>query len=115
MSSVGRKNKHDRDEDGKIVRTKQSPIMLFIISLILILGLVASISRTLELRQKAAELAVKESVLNEQLAEAKLKSEQLQEKELYMQTMEYIEDEAKSKLGLVYPDEIIIKPREKEY
>jgi cell division protein DivIC len=29
-----------------------------------------------------------------------------------MKTDEYIEDVAKSKLGLVYPDEIVIKPAE---
>ena len=36
------------------------------------------------------------------------------EKELYMQTKDYIEDEAKNKLGLVYPDEIVIKPKESD-
>ena len=31
-----------------------------------------------------------------------------------MQTKDYIEDEAKNKLGLVYPDEIVIKPNESD-
>ena len=35
-----------------------------------------------------------------------------EEKEEYMKTDEYVEDVARSQLGLVYPDEIVIKPKE---
>ena len=30
----------------------------------------------------------------------------------YMQTDEYVEDVARSQLGLIYPDEIVVKPEE---
>ena len=36
---------------------------------------------------------------------------ELEEYEAYTQTQEYIEDTAKSKLGLVYKDQIIFKER----
>ena len=40
------------------------------------------------------------------------RSKELEEKEEYMKTDEYVEDVARSQLGLVYPDEIVIKPKE---
>ena len=43
---------------------------------------------------------------------AKQKKADLEQQQKYMKTRKYIEDEAKDKLGLVYPDEIVIKPRE---
>ena len=33
-------------------------------------------------------------------------------REKYMQTDEYVEDVARSQLGLIYPDEIVVKPEE---
>lgn len=55
--------------------------------------------------QKEAEL--------EQLLEAEMKrTEEISGLEEYMKTDEYVEKIARDKLGLVYPDEILIKPEE---
>jgi len=43
---------------------------------------------------------------------AYLEKQDLVAREQYMQTKQYIEDVAKDKLGLVYPDEIVIRPNE---
>ena len=44
--------------------------------------------------------------------EAKQEQANLDAQEKYMQTNEYIEDVAKDKLGLVHPDELVIRPAE---
>ena len=44
--------------------------------------------------------------------EAKQEQANLDAQEKYMQTNEYIEDVAKDKLGLVKPDELVIRPAE---
>ena len=38
------------------------------------------------------------------------REEQLEEERVYVQTKQYIEKVAKEKLGLVNPDEILLKP-----
>ena len=38
------------------------------------------------------------------------RAEELKEYEVYVQTKQYIEEVAKQKLGLVKPDEILLKP-----
>ena len=38
--------------------------------------------------------------------------QKLEEKEEYMKTKKYVEEVARNQLGLVYPDEIVIRPKE---
>lgn len=44
------------------------------------------------------------------LAEEQERAKRLEEQRIYVQTKEYIEKVAKEKLGLVNPDEILLKP-----
>ncbi len=95
-------------------RRRQSRIGLLVVFLISALVVGACFVRTRSLRKKNDQLLIQEHVLEQQLEDANQKTVQLEELEKYMQTKKYIEDEAKSKLGLVYPDEIVIRPREKD-
>lgn len=65
------------------------------------------------LREKDAEYRMKETRLEAQLAEEERRAEQLEEERVYVQTKQYIEKVAKEKLGLVNPDEILLKPSER--
>lgn len=56
------------------------------------------------------ELAVTERTLEKKIEEAQLEREKMEAQEKYMQTKQYVEDVAKEKLGMVYPDEIVIRP-----
>jgi cell division protein DivIC len=47
--------------------------------------------------------------LEKQLEQESLRSEEIDELEEYVGTDQYVEDVAKDKLGLVYPDEIIFE------
>ena len=75
-------------------------VITVICCLALLAGVVMYKARTLETQKK------------ELLDDAKQKHKELEEKEEYMKTDEYVEDVARSQLGLVYPDEIVIKPKE---
>lgn len=57
----------------------------------------------------AAREAEKESV-SQALLDEEERTAQLEEYKIYVQTKQYIEEMAKTKLGLVYQDEILIKP-----
>ena len=85
----------------------------FVLVLLVVLVVIAvSSMKAMSLHEKSEELAVTERQLEAQIANAKEKAEELDNREKYMQTKRYVEDEAKNKLGLVYPDEIVIRPSE---
>ena len=46
------------------------------------------------------------------IEEAQDEHKKLEEKEEYMKTKKYVEEVARNQLGLVYPDEIVIRPKE---
>ena len=62
------------------------------------------------LREKDLDYQIKEEELTRQLEEESKRAEELEEQRIYVQTKEYIEKVAKEKLGLVNPDEILLKP-----
>jgi len=68
--------------------------------------------KAVSLHEKSSELAITERQLQAEINEAKELAEDLENREKYMQTKKYVEDEAKNKLGLVYPDEIVIRASE---
>ena len=47
--------------------------------------------------------------MQQQLADETERASELKEREAYMQTLQFVEDMAKSKLGLAYENEIIFK------
>lgn len=62
------------------------------------------------LKEKDLEYQVKEENILAQKAEEEMRKEELEERKIYVQTKQYIEEVAKEKLGLVNPDEILLKP-----
>ena len=56
----------------------------------------------------------KEKELNEQLEDATEEQQQLADYEQYTQSQQYIEEVSKSKLGLVYNNEIVFKEQDTE-
>lgn len=64
------------------------------------------------LRKKQAAYEERVRVLTEQVKEEEERAESLKQYEIYVTMNEYIEKTAKEKLGLVYPDEILLKPEQ---
>jgi cell division protein FtsB len=54
--------------------------------------------------------ASKKQELSQKIAEQESRSESLEEYKKYVQTKKYVEEIAKEKFGLIYPDELIFKP-----
>ena len=82
--------------------------MMLITAVVLMITIVVAVKCT-ELGRKVREYEAREAQLEEQIAEQEARAEELVEYEKYTQTMKYIEDVAKSKLGLVYEGEIVFK------
>ena len=83
--------------------------MIGITFVVMSLAVVMNI-RGATLREKDLAYQIKEENLARQLEEERKRAQELEEQRIYVQTKEYIEKVAKEKLGLVNPDEILLKP-----
>lgn len=83
------------------------------ISVIVLAFLVVMSIQIYRLKQKDAEYAVREQELMQEYQEETQRAEEIDNLEEYMKSSEYIEDVAKSKLGLTYKNEIIFKEENK--
>ena len=81
---------------------------LCVIAIVAVLALFV-LAKSLHLREKTAEYEVKISQLQESIEDENLRAEELDEYESYVQTDEYAQKIARSKLGLVYEGEIIFR------
>ena len=95
MKETRRPKRRKRDRQGN--RMASIGIVFVIFSMALVVN-----ARSSSLRAKDLEYQVREE-------EEKKRAEDLEEKRVYVQTKQYIEKVAKEKLGLVNPDEIILK------
>lgn len=68
--------------------------------------------RGASLKDRELQYQMKEESLQKRLEQEEQRAEQLEEQRIYVQTKQYIEKVAKEKLGLVNPDEILLKPSE---
>ena len=102
---------------NRVVRksNKSSRATILLVLLVVVVIVAATVIRSLSLSEKRDELAITEVQLEQQLEEANNKADELAEREKYMKTKKYIEDEAKNKRGLVNKDEILIKPKDRDY
>ena len=84
--------------------------MMTIAGVVLILLAVIT-TQTNNLRIKDAEVAAREESYQAEYDRESERAEELEEERIRVQTRQYIEEMAKSRLGLVYPGEIILQPR----
>ena len=82
--------------------------VLLIICVIVVLGVTLSVA-SISLHKKNQGYKAQEAELEKQLEEEATRAEEIDELEEYVGTDEYIEDVAKDKLGLVYPNEILFE------
>lgn len=100
-----KRRKKNRDLLGN--RLALFGITAVVISMGLVVGLKVE---SMKIRQK--EYQLKEESLEAQYLQESQRAEELEEYKVYVQTKQYIEKVAKEKLGLVRPDEILLKPSE---
>lgn len=83
--------------------------LLGITMVVLSLALVVNIKGS-SLKAVNQEYQIRLDSLNAIKEEESKRAEELEEERKYVQTKEYIKEVAKEKLGLVDPDEILLKP-----
>lgn len=84
-------------------------ITMVVLSLAVVVNIGAS-----SLREKDLEYQAKEMNLEKMLAQEKARAAQLEEERILVQTKQNVAKIAREKLGLVDPNEIVIKPRNAE-
>lgn len=65
-----------------------------------------------DLRQSDLDYQIREEALEALVKAEEKRTEELKEYKIYVKTKQYAEEVAKEKLGLVNPDEILLKPAE---
>lgn len=83
------------------------------VSIIVIAFLVVMVVQVVQLKQKEAAYAAQKAQLEKQYTKESERADEIESMQRYMQSDQYIEDIAKSKLGLAYDNEIIFKEKDK--
>ena len=86
--------------------------MIGITVVVLSMAVIVNVKNT-SMEKKVMEYQAKEESLMRQVESEKKRSAELEERRVCVQTKQYIEEVAKQKLGLVKPDEILLKPAPK--
>lgn len=68
--------------------------------------------RSQTLRKQEQAYAMQEENLQEEIQSEQQRTRQLEEKKKYVTTKQYIEQVAKEKLGLIDPDEVLLKEKD---
>ena len=90
-------------------RQLQHKLSMFVVfAVILVLGVTLSFA-SISLHAKNSEYKEREAVLEAQIEAETKRAEEIDDLEGYVGTDEYVEDVAKEKLGLVYPNEILFE------
>ena len=82
------------------------------VAVIVVAYLIVMIFQIVQLKNKETAYAQQTAELNKQLKEETERTDEINALADYMQSDQYIEDMAKSKLGLAYDNEIIFKEKE---
>ncbi len=95
-----------KDRAQKRKKTRRSVIYGLTVILVFVTILTVQVVRT---HNKYKSYAEEEQRLQQELEEEQAKKEDLETEKEYMQSQEYIEDEAKRRLGMVKDNEIIFR------
>lgn len=99
-----------RERELRRKRQKRSAILGMVFALLVVIGLGVLLwngKRSIEAKNVEYEKEIAE--LQAQLDEEQKRTNELNEYKKYIQTKKFVEEVAKDKFGLVYPDEIIFR------
>lgn len=91
---------------------RKNGIKIIALAVLVVFAVMAYSSVSLQKEKQSLEKQYGEKL--EELQSEQERSVMLTERQAYMQTIRYIEEVAREKLGLVYEDEIIFRPREEK-
>ena len=87
-----------------------SKVIIYIVTAVVAVFALVLWVRTRSLEAKERQYIEKEQAILAQVAQEEERAKTLEEYRVYVQTKQYVEKMAKEKLGLVNPDEILLKP-----
>ena len=99
-----------RNHTRRVIKRKHGRNMLLIMMIVISL-VVASGVLKLSLKHKEAAYIKQSHQLEEQIKQEKARAEELDELEEYMASDKYVEDVAMEKLGMAYPNDILLKAK----
>ncbi len=109
---VGKKKPETTKERLARKQRKKRGILTRIAVIVIVAAVVAILSvQIIHLRERNAAYKAQEKQLQAEIDSEKERSEELKDAENYVNSDEYIEDEARSKLGMAKDDEIIFKEK----
>ncbi|MBQ9768379.1 MAG: septum formation initiator family protein [Lachnospiraceae bacterium] len=91
---------------------RKTGLKLLLVVVLVMCGVLTYSRGKAEIKEK--ELLAQKAATEQQLETEKARQEELKEEEAYRQTTQYKEELARDKMGLVYPDEIILREEEAE-
>ncbi|GLC78256.1 FtsB family cell division protein [Lacrimispora brassicae] len=107
MNKMGKSRRKRKDKWGN--RMALIGITFVVFSLAVIVTI-----KGVGLKEKEREYELRLENLQAQVDKEDERSKKLEEYRVYVQTKQYIEEVAKQKLGLVKPDEILLKPSQRQ-
>jgi cell division protein FtsB len=91
---------------------RKNGLKIIAVAVLVLFAVITYSSVELQAEKRALEKQKEER--EEQLQTQQERSEELKNKKAHMQTVSFIEELARKVLGLVYPDETILRPEEEE-
>ena len=102
-----------RQKERRIKNAKRRAVIAFIATAgIIAVFAVVLISSKIRLDNKSREYNAAINNIEQEMEVQRQRTEKLEERREYTKSREYIEEVAKNKLGLIYPDEIIFRAEE---
>ena len=90
-------------------RKKQSKGRTFIVMAVIFFCVCINVKGR-DMKKQSMELVERQQELENQIEQENQRAKELEDLQKYMKTKKFVEQIAKEKLGLVYPDEIVIQP-----
>ena len=119
---VGRKHKGEeyiklesrRERAERLKKQRRSTLAGMIIAIIVVVALGVVLWRgKAGLEEKNADYQAQITELQSKIDDENKRSDELSEYEKYVKTKKFVEEIAKNKFGLIYPDELVFKPNNK--
>ena len=103
-----------RERAERLKKQRRSTLAGMIIAIIVVVALGVVLWRgKAGLEEKNADYQAQITELQSQIDDENKRSDELSEYEKYVKTKKSVEEIAKNKFGLIYPDELVFKPNNK--
>ena len=103
-----------RERAERLKKQRRSTLAGMIIAIIVVVALGVVLWRgKAGLEEKNADYQAQITELQSQIDDENKRSDELSEYEKYVKTKNLVEEFAKNKFGLIYPDELVFKPNNK--